>query len=312
MCANVSRYSSRRLAVGAAAEPGGELVDVGRRQVRRSRTRAARSTIVAGRRPPSRWSWSSALGACADRVERQHRSAGWYAPRRWQRGTRRVHRSYRPMEAVGVGRTLAAMSPVGTVLCPILVGRDDLLSWPTADRRRGAGRGHALFLSGQAGLGKTRLMRGRAAEGRGARASRSTAVPSRRRISRSRSRSIRELATGHPRRQGVRQPVARSPRDRRPARRRRPRGAPAHRARDRRSDPRGDRSADLPRLHGPPLDRRDEPRGHRRARSARARQAAAASSATTARTSSRSTRSTASGGRGCSASATREEVKLGA
>lgn len=46
------------------------------------------------------------------------------------------------------------------VICPILVGRDELL-----DRidllisETSAGHGHALFLAGQAGLGKTRLMR---------------------------------------------------------------------------------------------------------------------------------------------------------
>lgn len=54
----------------------------------------------------------------------------------------------------------AAMSSVGVVLCPILVGRDDLLG--LADRLTAdalAGHGHALFLSGQAGLGKTRLIR---------------------------------------------------------------------------------------------------------------------------------------------------------
>ena len=46
------------------------------------------------------------------------------------------------------------------VLCPILVGRDDLLD--RVDQLIGEtlrGRGSALFLAGQAGLGKTRLMR---------------------------------------------------------------------------------------------------------------------------------------------------------
>jgi DNA-binding NarL/FixJ family response regulator len=52
------------------------------------------------------------------------------------------------------------MSSIGVVLCPILVGRDDVLG--LADRLIAdalAGRGRALFLSGQAGLGKTRLIR---------------------------------------------------------------------------------------------------------------------------------------------------------
>ena len=52
------------------------------------------------------------------------------------------------------------MSRVGSVLCPILVGRDDLLE--LADRRIAEvadGRGHALLISGPAGLGKTRLIR---------------------------------------------------------------------------------------------------------------------------------------------------------
>ncbi len=52
------------------------------------------------------------------------------------------------------------MSPVGTVQCPILVGRDDLLAHGDrliADVLQGHGR--TVFYSGQAGLGKTRLIR---------------------------------------------------------------------------------------------------------------------------------------------------------
>jgi DNA-binding CsgD family transcriptional regulator len=52
------------------------------------------------------------------------------------------------------------MSTVGTVQSPILVGRDDILVH--ADRliaEASQGHGHTLFFSGQAGLGKTRLMR---------------------------------------------------------------------------------------------------------------------------------------------------------
>src|SRR5688572_20990971 len=48
----------------------------------------------------------------------------------------------------------------GVRVSPILVGRDDLLA--LAERRLGsvlAGSGHLLFLSGEAGVGKTRLLR---------------------------------------------------------------------------------------------------------------------------------------------------------
>ena len=51
------------------------------------------------------------------------------------------------------------MSQVRPLLSPLLVGRDDLLA--LADRRLGeaaAGRGHLLLLSGEAGIGKTRMV----------------------------------------------------------------------------------------------------------------------------------------------------------
>ncbi len=51
------------------------------------------------------------------------------------------------------------MDRVGTLVCPVLVGRDDLLE--LAERRLEAGRGghgHLLFLAGEAGIGKTRLL----------------------------------------------------------------------------------------------------------------------------------------------------------
>jgi DNA-binding CsgD family transcriptional regulator len=52
------------------------------------------------------------------------------------------------------------MSGVGSVLCPVIVGRDDLLELVDHLIDEAAhGRGHALFLAGQAGLGKTRLIR---------------------------------------------------------------------------------------------------------------------------------------------------------
>ena len=52
------------------------------------------------------------------------------------------------------------VSRVGNIQCPVLVGRDDLLQLfdqLIADTQQG--RGHALFLSGQGGLGKTRALR---------------------------------------------------------------------------------------------------------------------------------------------------------
>ena len=51
------------------------------------------------------------------------------------------------------------MSRVTPLLCPLLVGRDDLLD--LADRRladAAEGRGHFLLLAGEAGIGKTRLL----------------------------------------------------------------------------------------------------------------------------------------------------------
>jgi DNA-binding CsgD family transcriptional regulator/tetratricopeptide (TPR) repeat protein len=48
---------------------------------------------------------------------------------------------------------------IGTVVCPVIVGRDHLLE--LADRRLrevAAGRGHLLFVAGEAGVGKTRLV----------------------------------------------------------------------------------------------------------------------------------------------------------
>src|SRR5688500_3972102 len=63
----------------------------------------------------------------------------------------------------GTGTTIGAVmsSPVdrSTFICPVLVGRDDLLE--LADRRLGsaaAGHGQMLLLAGEAGIGKTRLM----------------------------------------------------------------------------------------------------------------------------------------------------------
>jgi DNA-binding CsgD family transcriptional regulator/tetratricopeptide (TPR) repeat protein len=52
------------------------------------------------------------------------------------------------------------VSRVGAIQCPVLVGRDDLLRlFEELISEAQHGRGHALFLSGQAGLGKTRALR---------------------------------------------------------------------------------------------------------------------------------------------------------
>jgi DNA-binding CsgD family transcriptional regulator/tetratricopeptide (TPR) repeat protein len=51
------------------------------------------------------------------------------------------------------------MNSQGPLVCPVLVGRDDVLA--LADRRRAeaaGGRGGLLFLAGEAGIGKTRLL----------------------------------------------------------------------------------------------------------------------------------------------------------
>ena len=88
------------------------------------------------------------------------------------------------------------MSGAGPVLCPILVGRDDLLELIDglmADAREG--RGRALFLSGQAGLGKTRLIRAaiRKAEAAGMRVDGGAVAPQDHQVPLA---SIREMATG--------------------------------------------------------------------------------------------------------------------
>jgi DNA-binding CsgD family transcriptional regulator len=88
------------------------------------------------------------------------------------------------------------MSRVGPVLCPILVGRDDLLE--LVDRMiadTAEGRGQTLFLAGQAGLGKTRLIRAaiRKAEAAGLRVDGGSVSPQDHQVPLA---SIREMATG--------------------------------------------------------------------------------------------------------------------
>ncbi len=82
------------------------------------------------------------------------------------------------------------------MLCPVILGRDDLLELfdhLIAETRQA--RGRALFLSGQAGLGKTRLMRAgiRKAEAAGLRVDGGAVAPQDTQVPLA---SIREMATG--------------------------------------------------------------------------------------------------------------------
>jgi DNA-binding CsgD family transcriptional regulator len=86
------------------------------------------------------------------------------------------------------------MSSAGHVQCPILVGRDDLLELlDQLIEEANAGRGNAVFLSGRAGLGKTRLMRAaaRKAEAAGMRVDGGAVAPQDHQVPLA---SIRELA----------------------------------------------------------------------------------------------------------------------
>jgi DNA-binding CsgD family transcriptional regulator len=88
------------------------------------------------------------------------------------------------------------MSSAGPVLCPILVGRDDLLELfdqLTADVL--SGRGRCVFLSGQAGIGKTRLIRAavRKAQSAGLRVDGGSVAPQDVQVPLA---SIREMAVG--------------------------------------------------------------------------------------------------------------------
>ena len=88
------------------------------------------------------------------------------------------------------------MSSVGPVLCPILVGRDDLLElFDRLIAEAVSGRGSAVFLSGQAGLGKTRLIRAadRKAEAAGLRVDGGSVAPQDHQVPLA---SIREMAAG--------------------------------------------------------------------------------------------------------------------
>lgn len=88
------------------------------------------------------------------------------------------------------------MSSAGHIQCPILVGRDDLLQhFDQLIADANAGRGNAVFLSGRAGLGKTRLLRaaGRRAEAAGLRVDGGAVAPQDHQVPLA---SIRELAVG--------------------------------------------------------------------------------------------------------------------
>jgi DNA-binding CsgD family transcriptional regulator len=88
------------------------------------------------------------------------------------------------------------MAHLRSLICPLILGRDDLLVQMDeliAETQRG--RGHTLFLSGQAGLGKTRVLRAtiRKAEAAGLRVDGGSVAPQDLQVPLA---SIREMATG--------------------------------------------------------------------------------------------------------------------
>jgi DNA-binding CsgD family transcriptional regulator len=88
------------------------------------------------------------------------------------------------------------MTRVGPVLCPILVGRDDVLELiDHVIAEASQGRGRTLFLAGEAGLGKTRLLRAaiRKAEAAGFRVDGGSVAPQDHQVPLA---SIREMAAG--------------------------------------------------------------------------------------------------------------------
>ncbi|HET7030478.1 MAG TPA: AAA family ATPase [Candidatus Limnocylindrales bacterium] len=88
------------------------------------------------------------------------------------------------------------MKRAGSILCPVIVGRDDVLELlDEAVAETVKNRGRTLFLSGQAGLGKTRLMRAavRKAEAAGIRVDGGAVAPQDLQVPLA---SIREFATG--------------------------------------------------------------------------------------------------------------------
>jgi DNA-binding CsgD family transcriptional regulator len=100
-----------------------------------------------------------------------------------------MHRAFAALHCV-------TMSRVGSVLCPVIVGRDDLLELVDHLISEAVqGRGHTLFLAGQAGLGKTRLIRAtaRKAEAAGLRVDGGSVAPQDLQVPLA---SIREMAVG--------------------------------------------------------------------------------------------------------------------
>jgi len=88
------------------------------------------------------------------------------------------------------------MKRAGSMLCPVILGRDDLLElMDHLIAEAGRGRGRSLFLSGPAGLGKTRLIRAtiRKAEAAGLRHDGGAVAPQDHQVALA---SIREMATG--------------------------------------------------------------------------------------------------------------------
>ena len=88
------------------------------------------------------------------------------------------------------------MTASRSMLCPVILGRDDLLvQIDELIREASHGRGHALFLSGQAGLGKTRVFRAaiRKAMAEGLRADAGSVLPQDRQVPLA---SIHDLAVG--------------------------------------------------------------------------------------------------------------------
>ena len=95
-----------------------------------------------------------------------------------------------------MGRRLRAMSSAGPVQCPILVGRDDILElFDSVIADALEGRSSTVFLAGQAGLGKTRLILAadRKAEAAGLRTAFGSVAPQDHQVPLA---SIREMATG--------------------------------------------------------------------------------------------------------------------
>src|SRR4030095_2748309 len=80
-------------------------------------------------------------------------------PGQWVVGTRELIGHSTDARSWVVGRRLRAMSSAGPLQCPILVGRDDILElFDSVIADALEGRSSTVFLAGQAGLGKTRLI----------------------------------------------------------------------------------------------------------------------------------------------------------